>query len=65
MFRLTYCGMPYVQSELRMRLIKLNWQKSMCSRVKAIDEQAKNDAKVVCSKGHVMSAHSVCFCAAF
>ncbi|XP_062392402.1 E3 ubiquitin-protein ligase TRIM47 isoform X1 [Sardina pilchardus] len=35
-----------MKSELRMRLIKLNWQKSMCSRVKAIDEQAKNDAKM-------------------
>ncbi|KAL2094305.1 hypothetical protein ACEWY4_009024 [Coilia grayii] len=35
-----------MKSELRLRLIKLNWQKSMCSRVKAMDEQAKNDAKM-------------------
>ncbi|XP_028840657.1 E3 ubiquitin-protein ligase TRIM47 isoform X2 [Denticeps clupeoides] len=35
-----------MKSELRMRLIKLNWQKPMCSRVKAMDEQAKSDAKL-------------------
>lgn len=49
----TQCGLScflYVQSELRMRLIKLNWQKSMCSRVKAMDEQAKSDAKVLCAQ---------------
>ncbi|KAK3549935.1 hypothetical protein QTP86_016788 [Hemibagrus guttatus] len=31
---------------LKLRLIKLNWQKSMCSRVKATDEQAKADVKL-------------------
>ncbi|XP_063059412.1 E3 ubiquitin-protein ligase TRIM47 [Engraulis encrasicolus] len=35
-----------MKSELRLRLIKLNWQKSMCSRVKAIDEQTKTDVKM-------------------
>lgn len=34
------------QGGLKLRLIKLNWQKSMCSRVKATDEQAKADVKV-------------------
>lgn len=35
-----------IQSELKLRLIKLNWQKSMCTRVKTTDEQAKTDVKV-------------------
>lgn len=35
-----------MQSELKLRLIKLNWQKSMCTRVKSTDEQAKSDVKV-------------------
>lgn len=34
------------QGGLKLRLIKLNWQKSMCGRVKATDEQAKADVKV-------------------
>ncbi|XP_030648754.1 E3 ubiquitin-protein ligase TRIM47 [Chanos chanos] len=35
-----------MKGELRMRTIKLNWQKSMCARVKVIDEQAKTDTKL-------------------
>ncbi len=35
-----------MQSELKLRLIKLNWQKSMCTRVMSTDEQAKTDVKV-------------------
>ena len=29
-----------------MRLVKLEWQQSVCSRVKAEDEHTKTDAKV-------------------
>lgn len=35
-----------MRGELRLRLLKLNWQKSVCSRVKAADELTKNDAKL-------------------
>lgn len=35
-----------MKSELKLRLIKLNWQKSMCTRVKSTDEQAKTDVKL-------------------
>ncbi|KAJ8342515.1 hypothetical protein SKAU_G00324430 [Synaphobranchus kaupii] len=34
-----------LKGELRLRLIKLTWQKSVCERVKATDEAAKTDAK--------------------
>ncbi|TRY98154.1 hypothetical protein DNTS_033087 [Danionella cerebrum] len=35
-----------MKSELKLRLIKLNWQKSMCTRVKSSDEQAKTDIQL-------------------
>ncbi|XP_067085234.1 E3 ubiquitin-protein ligase TRIM47 [Osmerus mordax] len=35
-----------MRGELRMRLVKLEWQQSVCSRVKAEDEHTKNDAKL-------------------
>lgn len=50
-FLLLYCTLAELaffcaQGGLKLRLIKLNWQKSMCARVKATDEQAKADVKV-------------------
>ncbi|KAJ7997492.1 hypothetical protein DPEC_G00229590 [Dallia pectoralis] len=35
-----------MKSELRLRLVKLSWQESVCARVKALDEQTKNEAKL-------------------
>ncbi|KAJ8266676.1 hypothetical protein GJAV_G00133340 [Gymnothorax javanicus] len=34
-----------MKGELRLRLIKLTWQKSLCERVKSTDDAAKADAK--------------------
>nr|XP_029509145.1 E3 ubiquitin-protein ligase TRIM39-like [Oncorhynchus nerka] len=35
-----------MKSELRLRLVELTWQKTVCTRVKAMDEQTKNEAKL-------------------
>ncbi|XP_036380377.1 E3 ubiquitin-protein ligase TRIM47 [Megalops cyprinoides] len=35
-----------MKGELRLRLIKLTWQKSLCERVKATDEAAKTNVKL-------------------
>ncbi|XP_070991595.1 E3 ubiquitin-protein ligase TRIM47 isoform X1 [Oncorhynchus clarkii lewisi] len=35
-----------MKSELRLRLVELTWQKMVCTRVKAMDEQTKNEAKL-------------------